>query len=335
MKIRDLGEFPFLRRLRERLPHAIHDPRVQLGVGDDCAALSLPGLTVLTTDAMIAGVHFRCEWAPFFVLGQKAFTVNASDVAAMGGEPAFVLLSLGVPQDSAVEDLDAFFDGFIDAAQQMRTTLIGGNMSAAPVFMISVSLLGQTPYGPVTRSGARVGDEVYVTGTPGDAALGLRILTGELAGDFEGVVAQQLKQRFLCPTARVSIGKELAAQHLATAMIDVSDGLLQDLGHLCEASQVGAVVEAQTVPLSESYQTLLGTQEWAPALAGGEDYELLFSAPATARPRIQAIADRSGCAITRIGSLMPQADGVTVRLPDGVRAASEFTGFNHFAQSRA
>ena len=334
MKIRDLGEFPFLRRLRERLPHAIHDPRIQLGVGDDCAALSLPGLTVLTTDAMIAGVHFQCEWAPFFVLGQKAFAVNASDVAAMGGEPAFALLSLGVPQDAAVEDLDAFFDGFLEAAQQMRTTLIGGNMSAAPVFMISVSLLGQTPHGPIARSGARVEDEVYVTGTLGDAALGLRLLTGELAGDFESVAVQHLKQRFLCPTARVAVGKELATQRLATAMIDVSDGLLQDLGHLCEASQVGVVVEAQTLPLSESYRTLKGAQDWALALAGGEDYELLFSAPVTARPRIQEIADKSGCAITRIGSLVPQADGVTVVLPDGPRAAGEFTGFNHFTQSR-
>ena len=334
MKIWDLGEFSFLRRLRERLPQASHDPRIQLGIGDDCAALSLSGTTLLTTDAMIAGVHFRCEWTPFFVLGQKAFAVNASDVAAMGGEPTFALLSLGVPQDHAVEDLDAFFDGFLDAAQEMQTTLIGGNMSAAPVFMISVSLLGQTPHGSIARSGAHVEDDVYVTGTLGDAALGLRILTGELAGDAESAAGQQLKQRFLCPTARVTVGKELAAQHLATAMIDVSDGLLQDLGHLCEASQVGAVVEAQTLPLSDGYRTLLGAQDWALALAGGEDYELLFSAPAAARSRIQAVADQSGCAITRIGSLVPQADGVTVRLPDGPRAASEFTGFNHFAQSR-
>ena len=216
----------------------------------------------------------------------------------------------------------------------MRTSLIGGNMSAAPVLMISVSLLGQTPHGPIARSGARVEDEVYVTGTLGDAALGLRLLTGELAGDAESLAARHLKQRFLCPTARVAVGKELAAQHLATAMIDVSDGLLQDLGHLCAASQVGAVVEAQRLPLSEGYRAFLGAQDWALALAGGEDYELLFSAPVTARPGIRQLADQSGCAITRIGSLLPQADGVTVSLPDGPRAASEFTGFNHFAQSR-
>ncbi len=332
MKIRDLGEFPFLRRLRERLPHLSHDPRLQLGIGDDCAALSLPGTTLLTTDAMIAGVHFRCEWTSFFVLGQKAFAVNASDIAAMGGGPTFVLLSLGVPQDYAVEDLDAFFDGFLDAAQEMRTTLIGGNMSAAPIFTISVSLLGQTPHGPISRSGARVEDDVYVTGTLGDAALGLRLLTEEAAGDSESAAVQQLKQRFLCPTARVTVGQELAAQQLATAMIDVSDGLLQDLGHLCEASQVGAVVEAPTLPLSDGYRTLLGAQDWALALAGGEDYELLFSAPVATRFRIQAVADKSACAITRIGSLVSCADGITVMLPAGSRAASEFTGFDHFAQ---
>ena len=332
MKIRDLGEFPFLRRLRTRLSHAIHDPRVQLGIGDDCAALSLPGISVLTTDAMIEGIHFRSEWAPFFVWGQKAFSVNASDVAAMGGGPTFALLSLGVPQDQDVEDLDAFFDGFLEAAQEMQTTLIGGNMSAAPVFTISVSLLGQTPHGPISRAGAGIEEDVYVTGTLGDAALGLRLLAEETAGDSENAAVQQLKRRFLCPTARVLVGQELAAQHLATAMIDISDGLLQDLGHLCEASQVGAVVEAHTLPLSAGYRTLLGVEEWALALAGGEDYELLFSAPVAARPRIQEVADKSGCALTRIGSVVSHADGMTVTFPDGARPASEFTGFDHFAQ---
>ncbi len=329
MKIRDLGEFPFLRRLRDRLPD---DPRVRLGVGDDCAALSLSGITVLTTDAMIEGVHFRCEWTPFSVLGEKAFAVNASDVAAMGGEPTFALLSLGVPQDYAVADLDAFFDGFLDAAGAHTTALVGGNMSAAPVFMISVSLLGRTLHDPITRSGARVGDDVYVTGTVGDAALGLRLLREEKAGSLEDVAVQQVKQRFLCPTARVAVGRKIAARQLATAMIDVSDGLLQDLGHLCAASRVGAVIEVAALPLSNGYRTLLGTDDWQLALTGGEDYELLFSAPVDARSEISDVAAQSGCPITRIGSLGPHAEGVRVTLAGNVRSATEFTGFDHFAR---
>src|SRR5262245_35765516 len=173
MKLRDLGEFPFLRRLRERVPT---DARVLLGIGDDCAALTLPGTTVLTTDAMIENVHFRREWISFRLLGEKAFVVNASDIAAMGGEPTFALLNLGVPQDEEVEDLDAFFAGFVRAAKSCCASLVGGNMSAAPCLMISVTLLGHAAHGVITRAHAQLGDDVYVTGTLGDAALGLRML---------------------------------------------------------------------------------------------------------------------------------------------------------------
>ncbi len=197
MKLRDLGEFPFLRRLRDRVPA---DPRVFLGLGDDCAVLSLPGMTLLTTDAMIEGVHFRREWTSFSTLGEKAFAVNASDIAAMGGEPTFALLSLGVPQQCEVEDLDAFFNGFVRAAEACGTALIGGNMSAAPCLMLSVTLLGQAPHGVITRSGAQVGDDLYVTGTLGDAALGLRLLQEER----DGPAAQAVKARFLCPSYKTS-----------------------------------------------------------------------------------------------------------------------------------
>ena len=335
MKIQDLGELPFLRKLRKRLSQGQRDSRIQLGVGDDCAALSLPGTTVLTTDAMVEGVHFRCEWTSFFVLGQKAFAVNASDIAAMGGEPTFALLSLGVPPDYEVKDVDAFFAGFLDAAQETQTMLIGGNMSAAPVLMISVTLLGCTPHGSIARSGACMGEDLYVTGTLGDAAAGLRILTGEMVGDVEDTAAQQLKERFLRPTARVAVGQALAAEHLATAMIDVSDGLLQDLGHVCEASHVGAVIKAQSLPLSDGYRKLVGPEDWMLALSGGENYELLFSAPLSARLPIELIADKSACPITRIGSFVSSDDGITVSFPNGPRAASEFVGFDHFTQAGA
>ncbi|MGH7961747.1 MAG: thiamine-phosphate kinase [Candidatus Binatia bacterium] len=322
MKLRDLGEFPFLRRLRERVPT---DPRVLLSLGDDCAALSLPGTILLTTDALVENVHFRREWTTFATLGEKAFAVNASDIAAMGGEPTFALLSLGVPQECEVADLDAFFDGFLRAATANGAALIGGNMSTAPCLMLSVTLLGHAPHGIVTRAGARVGNDLYVTGTLGDAALGLHLLQ-EGRNDLE---AQSVKARFLCPTIRLAVARELAAGRLASAMIDVSDGLLQDLGHLCEESCVGAVVETTALPLSGGYRALLG-EDRSLALSGGEDYELLFSAPVEHRAAVNALAQNNGCAITRIGSLVPPAEGISVRGSDGTVYAPASIGFDHF-----
>jgi thiamine-monophosphate kinase len=278
---------------------------------------------------MIEGIHFRREWTSFSTLGEKAFAVNASDIAAMGGEPAFALLSLGVPQECEVEDLDAFFDGFVRAAEACGAALIGGNLSAAPCLMLSVTLLGQAAHGVITRAGAQVGDDLYVTGTLGDAALGLRLLR---EGQTDPV-AQTVKARFLCPAARLAVSREVAARHLATAMIDVSDGLLQDLGHLCEESHVGAVVEAPRVPLSVEYRALVGEQDWSVALTGGEDYELLFSAAPEHRTTVDTLAQTGGCAITRIGCIVPQAEGLSVRGPDGTVYAPAHAGYDHFRQA--
>lgn len=327
MKLRDLGEFPFLRHLRSRVPT---DPRVLLGLGDDCATLSLTGTTLLTTDALIENVHFRREWTSFSLLGEKAFAVNASDIAAMGGMPTFALLSLGAPQDCEVEDLDAFFDGFVRAATTCGAALIGGNMSAAPCWMLSVTLLGEASQRVVRRTGARPGEDLYVTGTLGDAALGLRMLQE----GRDDAAARAVKARFLCPTARLAVGKEVAARGLATAMIDVSDGLLQDLGHLCEESNVGAVVEAPTLLLSEAYRALIGNYDWSFALTGGEDYELLFSATAEHQTAIQALAQESGCPITRIGHLVAVGEGLTVQDANGRTVpAPTSRGFDHFRQT--
>ncbi len=323
MKLRDLGEFPFLRRLQERVPR---DARVQLGIGDDCAAVALPGTTLLTTDTLIENVHFRCEWTTFSLLGEKAFAVNASDIAAMGGEPTFALLSLSVPPDTEVEDLDAFFDGFLRAAETSNASLIGGNMSAAPCWMIAVTLLGYAPYGPITRSGAQIGDDVYVTGTLGDAALGLRVLQERRSGP----PAEAVKSRFLCPTNRLETSRSLATQHLVTAMIDVSDGLLQDLGHICEASKVGAEIEGERLPLSPSYRTLLGEREWNCALTGGEDYELLFTSPQTQRAAVAAIATTAQCPITRIGRITSRPQGLSVHTADGSVYTPPQAGYDHF-----
>lgn len=323
MKLCDLGEFPFLRRLQQRVPR---DARVQLGIGDDCAALSLLGTTLLTTDTLVENVHFRREWTTFALLGEKSFAVNASDISAMGGDPTFALLSLSVPQDTEVEDLDAFFDGFLRAAGASHTSLIGGNMSAAPCWMIAVTVLGHAPHGIILRSGAHIGDDVYVTGTLGDAALGLRVLQQGQSG----APAEEAKARFRCPTSRLKISQSLAAQHLATAMIDVSDGLLQDLGHICEASRVGAEIEGERLPLSSSYRALRGERDWSLALTGGEDYELLFTAPMEQRAAITDLIHAVSAPITRIGRITAYAQGICVRAADGSVYTPTQAGYDHF-----
>ena len=166
----------------------------------------------------------------------------------------------------------------------------------------------------------------------GDAALGLRLLTNGRSDTVDPATVHALTERFLQPTARVSVGCALADQRLATAMIDVSDGLLQDLGHLCEASHVGALVEADRLPLSDAYRTVAGS-DYTPALTGGEDYELLFSVPRAARRAIRNVA--GACALTRIGRVQPRDGGVGVVLSDGVHPAAEFSGFDHFATRAA
>ena len=325
-QVRDVGEFPLIRRLRGRLPN---DARVTLGVGDDCAALKLPGTSLFTTDTLVENVHFRREWTSFEMLGKKAFAVNASDIIAMGGEPSFALLSMCIPPTDAVEDLDSFFDGFLAAASEQNVALIGGNMSAAPVLMISVTLIGHAPHGIIIRSGAQVGDDVYVSGTLGDAALGIKLFQ-EGRNDAS---AEAVKARFLCPTIRYALARAIAAKQLVSAMLDVSDGLLQDLGHMCEESQCGAMIDAPTLPLSEGYCAILGAEDWDSALTGGENYELLFAASAEHREALQAVSEQSGCPITRIGSIVPNEEGIQVRDAHGRSYTPARTGHDHFRQS--
>jgi thiamine-monophosphate kinase len=192
--------------------------------------------------------------------------------------------------------------------------------------MISVTLLGHAAHGVITRARAQLGDDVYVTGTLGDAALGLRMLEE----GRDDAAARAMKERFLSPTARIVVGQEIAARSLATAMIDVSDGLLQDLGHLCEESGVGAVVKAATLPLSPEYRYLVGEQEKSLALTGGDDYELLFAAAAEYRSAVTALAHDTGCRITRIGCIVAQSEGLSVRNPDGSVYTPAQAGYDHF-----
>lgn len=313
----EVGEFPFLRDLLPMLPSG---RSVVVGPGDDCAVTRSPGKNVLlTTDTLVAGVHFEHAWMTPRQIGRKAYRVNASDIAAMGGQPLWCLVNVGVPIDFPAADLSAIHLGVADAAALDDARIIGGNLSRARDLFISISLIGKIPGRPVLRSGGRPGHGMYVTGTLGEAALGLKDLQADRKARGAAV------RRFREPIPRVQAGRVLA-DGIASAMIDVSDGLLRDLGHLCEASGVGAEVILENLPTSPRVRR---HDPFLP-LRGGEDYELLFAVPKRLEPNLRRLTRRLGCRVTKIGRLLPSREGICVRDAAGEPIPVDGQGFDHF-----
>ena len=314
----DLGEFGLIRRLTG-LVGSRDD--VQVGIGDDCAVVRVGNRRLLlTTDALVEGVHFRRSWDRPAGLGRRAFAVNASDIAAMGGRPRYALLSLAAPKTAASNDLVAMVRGFVAAAAATGCLLVGGNLAAAPRWMVSVTLIGEPCGKPLLRSGARVGDLVYVSGTLGGAAYAREILLGRRVGSTTETLA------FRRPIARLALGATLARGKLASAAIDVSDGLLQDLGHVCDASGVGALVDTNQIPYARSLRRLAAEKRQSLAMAGGEDYELVFTVPQAGAERLARA--RGGTPIACIGSIVR---GSTVRVVGASgTGARRMRGFDHF-----
>ena len=255
-------------------------PGVTIGIGDDCAAISpKKGFELLvTTDTLTENVHFKRRWATAEKIGYKTAAVNLSDIAAMGGTPRYLFLSLSLTNDVTDQWIMAFLRGFKKAISPYGCNVVGGNISQADTLSFTVTAIGEAAKGKlITRSGARAGDILYVTGTPGDAAFGLDILSGAI----DGVVGKKsLIARHLIPTPRVEWGIKLSGKKLASAMIDISDGVAIDLERVCEASGVGAVVELAKFPLSPAASRIVkqaGQKGWERVLSGGEDYELLFA----------------------------------------------------------
>jgi thiamine-monophosphate kinase len=299
---------------------------VLLGVGDDAAILSVTAghELIATTDTLVAGVHFPHD-SPAAAIGHRALAVNLSDLAAMGARPAWALLALTLPEASEAW-LSEFAAGFGALAREHRVALVGGDTTRGPL-CVTVQLLGFTPQGSaLRRSGARPGDALFVSGSPGDAAAGLaleqrRLLVPEAARAY-------LRERFLYPSPRVALGERL--RDYASACIDVSDGLLGDAGKLGQASGVAAEIVFEQLPLSEALRTALG-QERAGllALSGGDDYELCFAVPGerVAQLYTQLPPERWGYA--RIGSL--QAGGGARVVRDGTVMEFSHSGYQHFS----
>jgi thiamine-monophosphate kinase len=265
--------------LIERLSAGIRVSRnTILGIGDDCAILSRPrGRTLLTIDSMVENVHFDLRWCPPQELGARAFAVNLSDIAAMGGRPVACIVNLAVRGGIATRTLERIYSGLRMAAREASTDIVGGNITRARELSITIAILGEIERGVLRRDAARPGDQIFVTGTLGDAALGWRILAGKLKPKKNREARKYVVDRFIRPRARLYAGQRLAAIRPAPAAIDVSDGLLQDLGHILDRSDVGAVVDASRIPVSAAYRALMG-DDLEHALTGGEDYELIFCA---------------------------------------------------------
>lgn len=326
MRLADLGEFGFIGTIAEKTGQ---NQRVTTGIGDDAAVtLQTPGMSLLSTADMLAeGVHFDLAWSDPRTLGRKSLAVNLSDIAAMGGVPRSALLSVAIPANLSVEFLNEFTSGFLEQAKRFDVALIGGDTSSSRSgFVISVALLGeQYPDRVVTRRGAKPGNLVCVSGTVGDSSLGLALL---MAGERQGGAVG----RHLDPEPRVHLGRALAEAAISTAMIDISDGLIADLGHILELSGTGARVDAGALPLSEHYLELAGRYSQEPyslALEGGEDYELLFTIPPERFAEAARIAEKTGTIVTAIGEIVA-GQGVSVALPGGGLYICSKGGYDHF-----
>lgn len=300
-----------------------------LGLADDAAVLDIPAgrRLVIAADAMVEGVHFLPGDPPATV-GRKLLRVNLSDLAAMGAAPLGYLMTTSFARGTPEAWIAGFVEGLAEDQRAFGIAALGGDTTATPgPTCLSLTILGTVAPGAVlTRAGARPGDDVWVSGTIGDGALGLRVLRGEVAGDAGG----HLARRYRLPEPRLALGQAMAG--LAHAGLDVSDGLVQDLGHLCRAGGCGAVIEAAAVPLSAAARGVLdGDAALLPALlTGGDDYELLFAAAPADRAAVAARAAAAGVPVTRIGRFVEGAAELAVNDADGRPMPLARGGWSHF-----
>ena len=318
-----MNEFELIRRYFARQPVMRAD--VVLGIGDDAALLQPPPgqQLVVTTDLLVSGVHFLPDADPV-ALGHKALAVNLSDLAAMGAEPAWFLLNLALP--AADESwLASFSAGLFELAQRYRVQLVGGDTSRAPQTVIAIEAHGFVSAGQaLTRAGAKPGDRIFVTGPLGDAGLALRHRQGKLR--LSDAEFSSCAERMDRPVPRVEEG--LALRGIASSAIDISDGLVADLGHILEMSRVGARLELPRLPLSQTYRAHLAEVGWDVALANGDDYELCFTVPPANLATLEKIKHRFP-AITEIGVI--EADsGLRIIDAAGKPYTPKATGHDHF-----
>jgi thiamine-monophosphate kinase len=329
------GELALIQHIRSRADGFVGGG-VRLGIGDDCAILKARAgeEIVVTTDLSLEGRHFRRDWHPAAAVGHRALARGLSDIAAMGARPVAAFLSLALPAAVAKNArwVDGFLDGLLALAKLHRVPLAGGDTSEAPgdAVIADIVLLGAAPAGrALRRSGARVGDGLYCTGALGGAAAELAALAAK-PRKFAGAKADGAHPH-LFPEPRLAVGQALLRRKIATACVDMSDGLSTDLAHLCEASGVAAEIDAGSLPVHPLAEKLSAEGRMNAVLHGGEDYELLFTARASTRvPR-----SIGGVAVTRIGRIVSPRGRAQVTLIDaeGSQTALDRRGWEHFREA--
>jgi len=302
----------------------INNSHVKCGIGDDAAVVDLPsGMElVLSIDTLIAGVHFTEETDPEDV-GYKSLAVSLSDIAAMGAEPRWVMMSLTLPTADQAW-IEKYTKGFFCLARDHSVELIGGDLSRGPL-SITVQINGLIPKGSaIKRSGACPDDLIYISGTLGDAGLALKMTNGELTVS-EGI-SNYVINRLNRPVPRVALG--LSLRNIATSAIDISDGLITDLGHILDLSKAGAILNPELLPLSEAFNSIATEDAWQIALTSGDDYELCFTIPASKKNMVGKLG-LNDCPLTCVGYITPEP-GMLWQKPDGKIFKPTGSGYQHF-----
>lgn len=336
MLIEQIGEHGLIQRIQNKF--STKDRRVILGIGDDAAIITPASrkLLLFSTDTLREEIHFRKEYCTFYDIGWKAVAVSISDIAAMGGVPRYLLLSIAVPHKTPVKDLDGLMKGVADITSQYDMSLIGGNVSRSRNGVtIDTTVIGEVGKGTgVVRSGASVGDLIFVTGRVGRSAIGFSLL--KLSTGIRSIshrMARPFIASHLRPVPRVREGMILGANKLATAMIDISDGLLADLDHICQQSKVGAYIYSGHIPLpaiSRRLQRRVAGDPLNYALYGGEDYELLFTVKKRNKNKLEAVCRQEGLEVTFIGEIVPMREGISIVGGKGAVRIGQMEGYDHF-----
>jgi thiamine-monophosphate kinase len=335
MKVSRLGEFNLIDRLTGivNTRSICNTPawnNLMVGIGDDAAVWqSESGQAMASTDCLIEGIHFTLDTITWYDLGRKAIAVNLSDIAAMGGSPRYAFITLGLPGNTDARDIVKLYNGMVELAERYEVTIAGGDTNSAPVIFINVAVFGQAGAGILRRGGAKSGDLIAVTGSLGAAGGGLRLLMDHKPISKD---SSPLREAFISPCPRLEMGRYLVDSGVRCA-IDVSDGLVADLGHICHSSGAGALVNIETIPVHPALTPIFGQKALDIALSGGEDYELVFTAPAKIMRKVQ---EKAPCAVSIIGTITAEHPGeVCLVRGDGIPYFLDYQGWQHFGPNHS